>query len=61
MEPDQMSVSTPAATNEMKGYIIISNVAKIVNTGTIIRSANAFNMNTVLVVGGTKKLSTFGS
>eukprot|EP00916_Digyalum_oweni_P024890 GHVL01041108.1.p1 GENE.GHVL01041108.1~~GHVL01041108.1.p1 ORF type:complete len:156 (+),score=24.07 GHVL01041108.1:131-598(+) len=43
-----------------EGFLIVNNVSKRQNWGTLIRSATAFGITEILLVGG-KKLQTFGS
>ena len=46
-----------------KAYMLMFNISKAKNFGTIVRSAAAFNLEEVFLVEGAKrsKLSTFGS
>ena len=46
-----------------KAYMMMFNIAKAKNFGTILRSAAAFNLSEVFLVENTKrgKISTFGS
>jgi len=54
------SVSRPSASPP-KFYLIIFNIAKKANLGTLLRSACAFGVHEVLVVGQRKALQTFGN
>ena len=47
-----------------KGYMLMFNIAKAKNFGTIVRSAAAFNLEEIFLVeppGKKNKISTFGS
>ena len=53
-----------AKSEKPSGYMLMFNIAKAKNFGTIIRSAAAFNINEVFLVekvGKKDKISTFGS
>jgi tRNA G18 (ribose-2'-O)-methylase SpoU len=58
-ESGATGVDAPVARPDM--YLIISNIAKKMNLGMMIRSACAFGAKCVMVVGGSQRFATFGA
>jgi tRNA G18 (ribose-2'-O)-methylase SpoU len=60
-----VDTTTPLTNAECpKGYMLMFNIQKAKNFGTIVRSAAAFNLSEIFLVeppGKKNKISTFGS
>ena len=58
------SLATKTNADKAKGYMLMFNIQKAKNFGTIIRSAAAFNLEEIFLVeppGKKNKISAFGS